>query len=450
MIQVPVYSEQPLTPASMQVLNGIIDSEWPKNTFDFVDASAYVRPGSLPKVLVFGSVTGNNYVPTGAQLIYTYSIAQMMTKPNAASVIIAALQQFVQAPRYSPIGVVPLQANAGDIRRYFDLDKPIAVDIETSGNLDKETPEQVGIISIAFYQPGSSMPMVITGSDLNTVSMRHLLMQIKKPIFHNGKFDMRVIEAVYGVKMQSYFDTMLAHHVLNQGAGDHKLKTLARRYLGAPEWEKDLSKYTVGGAHYERIPIPKLVEYNGWDVFWTYALYEFLAPQIEADEKAQSAYLLEMAAANMLIEVEQFGFKVDIQYADQMRIVMEQEVHQLLGELQHQVGPTYNPSSWQQTKAYLNGIGHYANSTNEESLLELVDKNPKDLVLKLFVDTLLEYRQTKKALKTYVMAVLDKNVNGRVHTTFLIHGTTTGRLSSSGPNIQNIPRLAKYRNLYIG
>jgi DNA polymerase I-like protein with 3'-5' exonuclease and polymerase domains len=280
--------------------------------------------------------------------------------------------------------------------------------------------------------------------------LEQLLKSIKKPIFHNAKFDVRVLENETSVRMKPYFDTMLAHHVLNQGAGQHALKPLARRYLGAPEWEKDLSKYTRGGAYYECIPESLLIEYNGWDVYWTYQLYEYLKPLIDADENAQSALLLEMSASDFLLDVERKGFKVDVDYARKLENDMIIDVNNLEAQLKMLVGPTYNPGSWQQTKMFLGSLGHVVTSTNEESLTEL-KSNTNNSVTATFIDTLLEYRGIKKALKTYVQGALSKaDAEDRVHTTFLIHGTTTGRLSSTGPNIQNIPRDKKYRSLYIG
>lgn len=446
MIDVPVYSDQELTPEAAEVINAVINSEFPKGTFNLYPAD--IRFTSGEPALVFGKLPIDAH--PGTQYIHTYSIAQIMSKPNAASALVAALQQFGGTPInvyngtpiriYSPVSI----AN-------YDFDQPIVVDIETSGNLDMETPEDVKLLSIGFYQPGYP-PMVLLASGIYPVTetLRNWLRQIKKPIFHNAKFDVRVLENQTGVRMKPYFDTMLAHHVLNQGAGQHALKPLARRYLGAPEWEKDLSKYTRGGAYYEYIPDDLLVEYNGWDVYWTYRLYEYLKPLIDADENAQSVLLLEMSASDFLLDVERRGFKVDVPYALKLEKEMSLDVTRLEHRLKTIVDPAYNPGSWQQTKTFLSNLGHYVTSTNEESLTELKAKT-NDLMTITFIDTLLEYRGVKKALKTYVQGALDKADFGeRVHTTFLIHGTTTGRLSSTGPNIQNIPRDKKFRSLYIG
>jgi DNA polymerase-1 len=456
-ISVPVYSDQELTPEAAEVIGAIIDSEFPKNTFNL--GSANTTAGK--KVLVFGKLSPD--APIGREYVFTYSIAQIMSKPNAASVLISALKHFSAGITAVPPQLRPVRASVTMVRETFDLAQPITVDIETAGDLDIETPEQIKLLSIGFYQPGHD-PHVVLYPNIyfsygNAVrpEIADLLSQIKNPIFHNAKFDVRVLENQTGVRMKPFFDTMLAHHVLNQGAGNHKLKHLARQYLGAPEWEKDLSKYTVHGAHYENIPDDLLVEYNGWDVFWTYKLYEFLEPQINADPNAQSVFVLEMAASDFLLDVERKGFAVDMDYARQLETKMVLEVQILDHDLKAIAGQSYNPGSWQQTQAFIAGHGYVLPSTDEEHLTELKNKlaastthSTSSAEVTDFIDMLLEYRGVRKALKTYVQGALTKAVDGRVHSTFLIHGTTTGRLSSSGPNIQNIPRDKKYRSLYIG
>jgi DNA polymerase I - 3''-5'' exonuclease and polymerase domains len=446
-ITVPVYSEQAMTADAQKIIAQVV-AEFPPNTFEFVEIGQGNVSGN--SVLVFGKMSPGPGIV--APLIYTYSIAQMCTKANAASVLKSALNQFYLPQKAHPKKVGPWRSLTS-----FDLDKPIAVDIETSGNLGKtHTPEDVELLTIAFYQENMWCMWVIGMGETITDEMREQLRSVKYPIFHNGKFDMRVIEKQTGVKMSMYFDTMLAHHVLNQGAGLHKLKDLARQYLGAPEWEADLSKYTKGGGHYELIPTQLLTEYNAWDVYWTYELWKFLEPLILADEHHMMAFNLEMAASDLLLEVEQFGFKVDVPYLKQLATDMQNDVTSYLQMLRAiTLNPNFNPNSWQQVQKFLDSQGYTVASTDEEHLLALSSKlrkviSPQDTVTVSFIENLLKYRGIRKALSTYVEGVLDKERNGRVHTTFLIHGTTTGRLSSSRPNIQNIPRDKTYRKAFIG
>lgn len=283
-----------MTADAMDVINAVL-REYPKGAIRFVDVTN--NPNySLHDgrgVLVFGSAPKNAF----PFAVRTLSMAQITTKANAFSVLQAAFNQF-----YMPVIARPRKP--GPYRAWSNLDPelPTAIDIETSGNLDNELPEEVDIINIAFYQEGKwaylNKDNIGYMSDSNWYKeIRESVEFFKNPIWHNSKFDIRVIEARTGYRPAMYFDTMLAHHVLNQAAGDHKLKHLARQYLGAPEWEQDLSKWTVGGAHYENIPSDRLIEYNAWDVYWTHELWKYLEPRILADDNSSKAFMLEMAAS---------------------------------------------------------------------------------------------------------------------------------------------------------
>jgi DNA polymerase I-like protein with 3'-5' exonuclease and polymerase domains len=468
-IRVPIYSEQNITGDVQKIIQSVI-AEYPPQTFQFEDImSAGVNPWS--KVLVFGAVKSKAvYFSGDLELIHTYSMAQIATKANAISVLKAALDQFYLPQKQHPKSIL-----WGGLGR-LDPAQPMVVDIETSGNLDTQTPEQVGIISMCFYQNGKWAKWVghqhkhdgfcdpKCKREVNDIvfneEQKQILALIEYPIWHNGKFDIRVIEANTSVRMPNFFDTMLAHHVLNQAAGQHKLKPLCRQYLGAPEWEADLSKYTVGGAHYENIPLDILITYNGWDVYWTWELWQYLQPQILADDNASRAYMVEMAASEMLLDVEQFGFAFDVKYAQVLDLDMSADLSKRVLNLQlfcNHIGVTFktakpfNPGSWQQVQAVISHTEGkpYTDSTDEKHLMKLRKKTTTNGTIN-FIDELLEYRGVKIAHSTFVKGALDRQVDGRIHTTFLIHGTSTGRLSSSGPNIQNIPREKKYRSLYLG
>lgn len=480
-ILVPIYSEQPLSADAQRVINEVL-KEYPPGTFEFQDVTpnGFFSPGFFT-LIVFGSISPQNknagkYDWLSATTIHTYSMAQLTTKANAVSVLKAALNQF-----YLPQKRHPKQIVWGSLAR-LDPHLPMAVDIETSGNLDVDTPEEVGIISVCFYQEGKWAKWVgtehICGLDncagatpngrckkqvndiVFTEEQKQILAMIENPIWHNGKFDMRVIEARTGVRMNNYFDTMLAHHVLNQAAGLHKLKPLVRQYLGAPEWEADLSLYTVKSAHYENIPPSILATYNGWDVYWTYELWKFLEPQILADPECQPAFMLEMAASEMLLDVEQYGFQIDKPYTEALQQGMTADVELRRTDLEvfanvsagfvGKNNAPFNPGSWQQVQQVIGNLEgiNYTGSTDEKTLTKMA-RGAKPLT-QVFIESLLEYRGEAKALSTYVDGALKRERGGRVRTTFLIHGTSTGRLSSSSPNIQNIPRDKRYRSIYIG
>lgn len=442
---VAVYSEQELTPRAAEVIRAILDSRFT----DFTVALTEFMPYRDLKVLVFGKPP--TYVPDGVELIYTYSIAQIMSKPNAASVLEAGIRQYLSEPEPMPFQEPVGTRSIADAFATMDPTKPTAIDIETDGLLGKtHTPEEINVISIAFYQEGAP-PVVVHGdwfegrtlklAHTTELLLRQLLPKFEKAIYHNGKFDTRVLNRVLGIELNVWFDTMLAHHVLNHAAGDHKLKPAARRYCGAPDWEVGLTKYLKGGGHYELIPTDKLVEYNGYDVYWTYKLWQYLAPQIEADADNEKALLLESQAAEFLLDVEKYGIPMDMGYAKQYSQSLEKAQKVELQVLRRLLGDDrFNPGSWQQVKRAFQRYGVDVPNTTDDTLSELEDTIPENTNALLLAEHVLKYRKLGKTKGTYTDGWSSRARNGRVHPTYLVHGTSTGRLSSTGPNAQNVPR----------
>jgi DNA polymerase-1 len=286
------------------------------------------------------------------------------------------------------------------------------------------------------------------------------LPKFTKGIYHNGKFDTRVLNRVLSkalnvdVKLNVWFDTMLAHHVLNHAAGMHGLKPLCQMYFGAEEWEADLKKYTRAGGHYELIPNYLLVDYNGADVYWTYRLWEFLAPQIEMDENNQTAFELEMQAAKMLLEMEAVGIPFHTGEANDLKRLKEADHGVSLDVLRDlTVNEKFNPNSPKQVKEELKKMGVDVPSTGVKELEELRGTVADYTWLAVFIDNLLICRKASKVIGTYVNGWAKHERDGRVRPTFLVHGTSTGRLSSTGPNAQNVPRdkaIRKIVTLYEG
>lgn len=453
-----IYSEQELTLRAIEVIKSI-KKENGYDDIKFLDVNVHGKP-SNGKVLVFGSRAPEG-VWEGIEFIHTYSVAQIMAKANAVTVLTSSLQLYFEGVHEVPERLEPSYSDNPVYRvsyAHWDYNAPTAIDIETSGNLGKtHTPEEVEIISVALYQEGHN-PLVFVSDEYTKDGTRPLsehmlstlaeeLPKFTKAIYHNGKFDTRVLNRVLGIKLCVWFDTMLAHHVLNHAAGMHGLKELAQRYLGAPEWEAELKKYTKGGGHYELIPREKLIEYNGWDVYWTFQLWKLFAPQIELDENNQKAFMFEMAAADTLLNVEMNGIPFHAENANVLKEANELRMAVILKRLRKfGRSETFNPNSPQQVKAIIRDVFFITvESTAEAVLQELIDVEPTHEVSKWCSD-LLEYRGLAKQNSTYVdgwgkyARKLPGDTQKRVRPTFLVHGTSTGRLSSTSPNCQNMPR----------
>lgn len=334
-------------------------------------------------------------------------------------------------------------------------DTLVALDIEVSGDIRVDEPEDTELLSVSFawlrHSDATIQGVVLGKDDLQTREGREAVLQVvenNRLLTHNGKFDLRWVNALLGTNVKPAEDTMLLHHSMFPGAGEHGLKPLARRILGAPDWESGAKAYLKGSkAHFERIPQELLTEYNAWDVFWTYSLFEELTRLCSED--ARRVYEHELAAGEMLQDVEAHGMNVDLEYADKLDDFYASARENALAGVQ---GFVENPNSVPQVKAAVKKhFGITLGGTSEQTLKKALSLEKPGYAE--FVGDLLALRGATKARSTYITSILNKVRRGRVHPTFLVHGTTTGRLSSSGPNVQNVTNDGKggmsVRRMYV-
>ncbi len=467
--RIPVVSDQPLTARAFETLKVYKDAEWGDEIeFEYVDSNGY-----YDRVLVFGKLPEPHGFAGADELIYTYSIAQVLTKPNAVSVLNAAIKNMINGTKHTnknlrlSRGVAGMKSYATreDGRYLFDYDKPVAIDIETDGILGvTHTVDEVRPFSAALYQehwPGPITFVSALGTDDHCVAfdttelqeLAYYLTQFKYPVYHNGKFDTRVLNRVFSeacnesVRLPVWFDTMLAHHVLNHAAREHGLKMLAQRYFNAPDWEHDMKQALGGSKDYSAMSPAAVAVYNGWDVVWTMELFKFLKPQIDADPQAEMALFFEQQVADMLLDVEVNGIPIDEDYMRDYGTVLKDRQQIILDELKQITGADLNPNSPKQVKEWFAKMGIDLAKTDEGHLQMVVsvydERDPEHQV----AQRILDYREAAKRKGTYVDGWSRRAKNGRVHPTFLVHGTATGRLSSTNPNSQNIPRNKEVRKI---
>lgn len=274
------------------------------------------------------------------------------------------------------------------------------------------------------------------------------LFQSKKLIGHNGKFDLAGLFPKFGI-LKLWFDTMLASYTLDERPGNHGLKVIAVEKLGAPKYDEEIRKYIPRRGNYGDIPRPILYKYNAYDVCCTWAIKEIFVEQLEkAGTRHVHDFLVE--AANQLMYLELNGIAIDRKYSDELmqqyigRLqVLEEEMDAIVAESTgHLDTPmtSINPRSPMQIKNYLASQGVKVASTNADTLDVLLEKLPKGSARFRFVSVLLRYRREHKLYSTYVVGIRKRLYRGRVYTTYLLHGTTSGRLASRNPNLQNIVR----------
>lgn len=427
-----ISSEKKATPRVQDVLGSIAERAYPGTKIRFSTKIEDLETGS---VLCFGKEKPE--VNEGVQLIHTYSYPQIMSKRNAASVFKRSLELYfngVEEPEFVTF------YEPKDLKR-LNVAEPMALDIETDGDpFNEDMQEEVNLLSISFYQPG--IAVALDTKDWNEQDYKQLtgyLLKVDKPIWHNGKFDLRVLKARTGVMFKQWIDTMLMHHVLNIGAGMHGLEELSALYFGCEDWSKALTKYTLKGAHYERIPTDLLLRYNALDVYYTYKLYEYLYPQVQASENHKKALWLEMQFSEYLLQIELNGMPINDKYIPDFEKILLERFHTSVGFVRGLAqDPEFNPNSPKQVKELLAQMGHEVASTDEDTITELAKGD--DEWVKMFAENLLGARKANKSHGTYLQGYLRRTRQGRVRTAFKIHGTVTGRLSSGNPNVQNIPR----------
>ena len=256
---------------------------------------------------------------------------------------------------------------------------------------------------------------------------------------HNVKFDRSVLHR-YGIGFASVpHDTMLAHYCLD-AAARHGMDTLSEQYLSyrpipitALIGEKERGKEQLSMA---ALKPEEIRDYAAEDADVTLRLEDVLRPQ------APKALETEEQLVKILIEMVREGVKIDVEALKDYGRTLDREILSLTQEILVYADPGFNPDSPKQLGELLFGklgleggkktaSGQY--STDEKTLSKLVDVHP-------IIAKILEYRQLTKLKSTYVdklPTLIDEN--GRVHTTYAQAFTETGRLSSSDPNLQNIP-----------
>ncbi|HPI67346.1 MAG TPA: DNA polymerase I [bacterium] len=323
--------------------------------------------------------------------------------------------------------------------------KEFSLDTETDG-LD---PFQNKLIGISFaWQKGQAayIPVeTLTATD-DLKELKNILGDEKiKKIGHNIKFDAEVLET-FGLPLQGiYFDTMVASYLLNPGSRQHNLDSLAFTELGYKTQsiqeltgEKQADKIDLS-----KIPIPLVANYSCEDAEISWRLYEKLKPRLKENMVDRVFKEIEMPLISILAEMEKNGIKIDVIFLKKMSQELGQKINKLEQKIQKLAHKKFNVASPQQLKEILfdelkiptRGLSRTKTgiSTAAGELDKLKGNHP-------IIDLILEFREYTKLKNTYLDPLPElADKNNRVHTSFNQTVTATGRLSSTEPNLQNIP-----------
>ncbi len=333
----------------------------------------------------------------------------------------------------------------------LSTEKRFAIDTETT-SLDYRQAEMVGF-SVAFdANDAYYVPLAHDYEGAPEQLNREIILQQIKPILedievkkigHHLKYDAHIF-ANHGIELKGwYFDTMLASYVLNAVATRHGMDDVARLYLShlTTTFEQVAGKGAKQKT-FNQIEIETAAHYAAEDAHVTYRLYEVLDRQLKATPPLiELLHNIEMPVARVLTSMEENGVELNLDFLDQLSIDFANTIQNLENEITELAGESFNVASPKQVgevlfeKMGLKGgkktaTGQYSTS---ESVLEKIDHVIAGLII--------EYRGLAKLRSTYTEG-LSKQANPethRVHTSYHQALTATGRLSSTDPNLQNIP-----------
>jgi DNA polymerase-1 len=328
--------------------------------------------------------------------------------------------------------------------------KEICIDTETTG-IDANNVQLVGLSFSNTTHTGYYLPVANDGDGAD--GAKHILEKLK-PLFEdetitwigqNLKYDFLVLKW-YGIILKGKtFDTMLAHYVI-EPEGRRSMDILSEQFLGyAPvSIENLIGKKGKNQGTMRDVPLDQITEYAAEDADITYQLKECFEPLLTKREVKRVFEEVENPLMQVLVDMEFEGVKVDEQFLNEYSKVLEADIKISEERVFEQAGVRFNLASPKQLgevlfdilkidpKAKKTKTGQYA--TGEDVLAKLAAKHK-------IVDDILNFRELSKLKSTYVDA-LPAIVNpktGRIHTSYAQAVAVTGRLSSTNPNLQNIP-----------
>ncbi|MBE9469296.1 MAG: DNA polymerase I [Bacteroidetes bacterium] len=343
--------------------------------------------------------------------------------------------------------LVDNEAKMNDLLNLLLNQKEVCFDTETT-SLDVHIAKLVGMSFAIKEHEAYYVPVPQEEAEANKIVEKFRVFFENEKIIKIGqniKYDILVLRN-YDIEVSGeFFDTMLAHYLI-QPELRHNLDFLSEIYLN---YKKVATQELIGEKgknqlNMRDIPVDTVKEYACEDADFTFQLKNVLSEELNKKQLNELFNNIEMPLVKVLAEMENTGVKINVEalhnFSKQLRIAIlteEQEIYKLagvefnisspkqLGEILFEKLKIVDNPKKTKTKQY---------STGEEILSKLTDKHE-------IIKNILKYRTLKKLLTTYVDA-LPKLINaktGRIHTSFNQAVTSTGRLSSKKPNLQNIP-----------
>ena len=329
-------------------------------------------------------------------------------------------------------------------------EKTLAIDLETD-SLDVNQANIIGIslsnADQAYYIPFKSPENELSQSDQNKI-LKELNFLCEDPsilkIFHNAKYDSVILKR-FKVNTVSFQDTLLMSFFINNGLSKHNLEDLYYYYFGE---EKEKFKDVIKNEskrnykNFSEVPLQSATNYAAHDAYATHKLYEALYDQIAESSDSWIYYNIDKKLSLVLQEVESTGCKIDLKFLTKLEKDLNKEIEKIENKIFRIAGEEFNIGSPKQLTEIFKKLDVKVTKktkagdfqTNVKVLEQLESEGIE------IASHILQWRQYSKLVSTYTSSLAEHaDSNDRVHSTFNIAATITGRLSSSDPNLQNIP-----------
>lgn len=300
--------------------------------------------------------------------------------------------------------------------------------------------------------------------DETTEALLQELFDKKEVVFHNAKFDMAFFEYHFGFKFPRFHDTMLLHYLIDENPGTHGLKQLSLKYTPYGDYEKPMYEWIdqYRKEHgllkeqfsWDLIPFDIMKLYAGMDSLCTFILYEKFVKILQNKNLRWVYENILIPGTRFLVDTQDNGVPFDRQRLLLAQEAMQNDIDTAIAKLyenpkirkfEEVQGKQFNPNSTMQLRSLMfdylglqptgKKTGTGADSTDAEVLKELATQSEVPGLI-------LDIRQKSKIKNTYLDKIIPQlDRDSRLRTGFNLHGTTSGRLSSSGKlNMQQLPR----------
>ena len=314
------------------------------------------------------------------------------------------------------------------------------------------------------YEPEHGVYVDCDAIDQTCEALMQQIFDKKRVVFHNAKFDLQWFQYHFNFKFPRFEDTMLMHYMFDENPGTHGLKTLALKHTEYGDYEAELDNWITdfrkrtgilkASFSYDMVPFDVMRHYAAMDAIVTFLLFQKFEKAIVKNEKLTWVYKnILIEGCRFLTQVEDNGVPFDSFRLEKAQKIMQEDIDNAVEKLQSypevkafiKAKGGFNPNSTVQLRSLLfdyigltptgKKTGTGADSTDAESLQKLAQEHEIPALI-------LEVRQKVKIKTTYLDKIIPNlDMDGRLRTNFNLHGTTSGRLSSSGKlNMQQLPR----------